>query len=97
MKLRNQLPIKNKTMRGLAAIGSMPVRLKYKLMKRYYFENSVLCGNCNGTGLQGYMDYCRLCNGTGITPYPIYLRERKGELISMSIEYKKCFNELKQL
>lgn len=31
---------------------------------------STHCGNCNGTGLQGYMDYCRQCGGKGeVAPY----------------------------
>lgn len=33
---------------------------------------STHCGNCNGTGLQDYMDYCRQCGGKGeVTPYPM--------------------------
>lgn len=44
-----------------------------------YYDNSATCGNCNGSGLQGYMDYCRECGrrampalaGYGRTRFPL--------------------------
>lgn len=43
--------------------------------KRYYPENAAICGNCNGQGLQGHDDYCRVCQGTGVMSW----REFKGD------------------
>jgi DnaJ-class molecular chaperone len=34
------------------------------------FNNDHVCGNCNGSGLRDYMDYCRVCDGTGKTKEP---------------------------
>lgn len=44
-----------------------------------YYDNSATCGNCNGAGTQGYMDYCRECGsrkypklaGWGNTRFPL--------------------------
>jgi len=44
-----------------------------------YYDNSHVCGNCGGSGLQGYMDYCRECGrrampklaGWGNTRFPV--------------------------
>lgn len=49
------------------------------LTKQGYYDNSAICGNCNGSGLQGYMDYCRECGsrkmpklaGWGRTRFPL--------------------------
>ena len=62
--------------------------------KRKYFENAILCGNCNGTGLRDYMDYCRCCNGTGIESLSEYLNRRRGDVLSHTIDYQTAKNEL---
>lgn len=65
-------------------------------LKRFYFENFALCGNCNGTGLQGYMDYCRCCWGTGIEPrYEFMRNDSKTDRIYLSIKYNEAVKELK--
>jgi hypothetical protein len=41
-----------------------------------YYDNSATCGNCNGSGLQGYMDYCRECGKRAIPSLAGYGRTR---------------------
>lgn len=66
-----------------------------QILKRYYFENAILCGNCNGSGLQGYLDYCRACQGTGIDTFSEFACNNKGiDLITLSIVYKQSQKEL---
>ena len=64
-------------------------------MKRYYFENMVLCGNCNGSGLRDYMDYCRCCNATGIESFQEYQRNHNDEdPIMVAIQYNNAVKEI---
>ena len=62
-------------------------------LKRYYFENAILCGNCNGTGLRDYMDYCRVCAGTGLETFDQFTQHFKGDLIAIHLFYNQCKNE----
>jgi RecJ-like exonuclease len=64
------------------------------ILKRYYYENDILCGNCNGDGIQGYMDYCRACEGKGIMTCNEYIFFSKGDKIIASINYKNALNQL---
>jgi hypothetical protein len=66
-----------------------------KQYKRYYFENCAICGNCNGAGLQGYLDYCRACDGTGITPYVQFIIDHKGDPIATSALYTESVKSLR--
>lgn len=66
--------------------------------KRRYFENAILCGNCNGTGLQGHLDYCRACDATGLDTFNEFVSNNKGkDLITLAIVYKQSRNELTKL
>jgi DnaJ-class molecular chaperone len=65
------------------------------IMKRYYFENSVYCGNCNGEGW-ACGSYCKVCRGTGLDTRTKFLREQKGDLITLSIQYTKSLNEIRK-
>jgi len=64
-------------------------------MKRFYFENFILCGNCNGTGLRDYMDYCRVCDGKGIDPFWVFIRNHQADLITLRLEYNESLKQLK--
>jgi len=64
-------------------------------LKRYYFQNAAICGNCNGAGLQGYLDYCRACDGTGVESFLQFIERKKQDLISLRIDYNKCIQLLK--
>lgn len=61
-------------------------------MKRYYFQNAIICGNCNGTGLQGYMDYCRACQGNRVESITDYLRHSKDKIFA-GVLYNTAFKE----
>ena len=63
--------------------------------KRHYFQNRVLCGNCNGEGLQGYMDYCRACLGSGIESLQEFKRCNEAyDPILAGVIYRRCVKEL---
>jgi len=56
--------------------------------KRVYFQNFVLCGNCNGEG-------CRVCNSTGVTPWYEYKRIRPDrDEIATGATYRAGIKEL---
>lgn len=63
--------------------------------KRHYFQNAVICGNCNGEGFQGYADYCRACLGTGIEPLYQFIRNHHAwDPIFSGVMYRRCVKEL---
>lgn len=64
-------------------------------MKRFYFENFILCGFCNGTGLRDYMDYCRCCNATGIESLSEFMSHTTGDVLSLTILYYQSKKLLK--
>lgn len=66
------------------------------MYKRYYFENAILCGNCNGTGLQGHLDYCRMCGGLAIDTFEIFKSYHKGDLISLRLQYNDSLKWLQR-
>jgi DnaJ-class molecular chaperone len=64
--------------------------------QRRFIENSANCGGCNGSGLQGYMDYCRMCRGTGIVPWYEFSRGiHEADMIELGVFYTYCINKLK--
>lgn len=67
--------------------AALPVQPKFK---RYFFENAAACGNCNGTGWQGFADYCRACRGLGIRSWADYTRYYCGDLIEAGVAYTAC-------
>lgn len=55
---------------------------------------STHCGNCNGAGLQGYMDYCRQCGGKGeVAPYAMD-RVCKDMVLDASGLRDRCIRQL---
>lgn len=66
------------------------------MFKRYYFQNAIYCGNCNGSGWQGYADYCRCCSGTGIeTLYQFFEHQLyQPDLITLHLQYSQSLNEV---
>jgi len=64
-------------------------------LRRFYFENSILCGNCNGTGLRDYMDYCRCCDATGIESLSEFMSHNSGDVLSLTIQYYQSLKLLK--
>lgn len=66
------------------------------MFKRFYFENFILCGNCNGTGLRDYMDYCRVCDATGIEKFWQFVENHKRtDLITLHLQYSESLKQLK--
>lgn len=67
-------------------------------LRRFYVENEALCGCCNGSRLQGYMDYCRACGGTGIEDFTEFMRCNRGNTdhITLSIRYSQSLKALQK-
>jgi len=73
------------------------IKLIIMILKRYYFQNMALCGNCNGEGLTDRTSYCRCCNGTGIQTIGQHLQTHHMEdKIYTPILFKEALKELQK-
>lgn len=70
-------------------------RLTQPPMRRRYVENEAICGNCNGQGLQGPDDYCRVCRGYGIMPWYEFVQGYAYDQILAGVLYTQYVHELK--
>lgn len=65
-----------------------------------YFENKLLCGNCNGNGTDGTQEVCKSCWGTGIDRVRFFtvsaLRNLEKQLSKEEITYSRLVEILNE-
>ena len=65
-----------------------------------YFENKLLCGNCNGNGIDGTQEVCKSCWGTGKATYKFFtvsdLRSLEKQLAKEEITYSRLVEILNE-
>jgi len=57
-------------------------------LRRFYFENSILCFECTGMG-------CKQCLGTGIESLSEFMSHTTGDVLSLTIQYYQSKKLLK--
>jgi RecJ-like exonuclease len=64
--------------------------------RRFFFENAILCGECNGGGMASYTNYCKGCGGHGVVTRQQFIDDHDGEgdPVILSIRYSESLKAI---